>query len=237
MNLHQRRLENSCKVLEIAAPNLREILENFEGREDVKLKVEILEEKNQNKKERNLTTKTKNFYKIKVSDENIPKWDGNFIYDKTWKVGFVNLERENPEVKNSDTSVKDAARIASGCDEILLVNRAGEITEGSITNVFFVKGSVLVTPRARILKGIAREVILDAAKELGIYVKERAILKSEFDNGVFDGIFLCNSIRGIIPAVFSFDKYSFFSGEKLNSIISKLTKNIEEKIRKNYWNS
>lgn len=211
LNLHQRRLEKSCKAHGLRSPKLSEILKDFIGRRDVRLKVEIDETLG-----------------AKISEEKLEDWNGSFVYDKIWRIELVDFERDNPEIKNADTSRKDEARRSSGADEVLLVNRFGEITEGSITNIFFVKDGALITPSESILKGIAREVILDAVKELGISVIERTVTKSEFETGAFDGLFLSNSIRGIIRVA---------PNEKVDLLISKLAKNIEEKINKNYWNS
>lgn len=200
LDRHQKRLNQSCEALGIVAPNLKEILVDYEGRNDVRLKVVVDGE-------------------VKITEETLPEWSGNFIYDSIWTVGFASLERDRPEVKNADTFAKDLAREGSGCDEVLLVNRAGEITEGSITNVFFIKNGFLITPASGILYGVMRAIILEAAKQLGIPVIERAVLRSEYAD--FDTVFLCNSIRGIIQV------------GNLHPLMLKL----EEQINKNYRHS
>ena len=110
LSKHEARLGRSLK--EIVAP--------YVGRNDVRLKIVFDDD-------------------VKITEEILPEWNGSFIYDRVWSLGFAGLERVQPEVKNADTSAKDLARELSGCDEVLLVNRAGEITEGSITNVFYKK--------------------------------------------------------------------------------------------------
>ncbi len=178
--------------------SLKDLVAPYVGRKDVRLKIVEGGE---------------------VTVEELSEWNGSFIYDKIWTFDFVELERDKPEIKNADTSKKDAARAESGCDEVLLVNRAGEITEGSITNVFFIKNGMLITPATGILKGVMRGVILEAAEQLGVPVIERAVMRSEFAN--YDCVFLCNSIRGIIQI------------GNLHPLMLKLA----EKIKQNYWNS
>ncbi len=180
--------------------SLKEIVVPYVGRNDLRLKIVVNGE-------------------VKITEEILPPWNGSFIYDRVWSLGFAGLERVQPEVKNADTSAKDSAREESGCDEVLLVNRAGEITEGSITNVFFIKNGVLITPASGILKGVMRSVILEAAAQLGVLVVERAVLRTEYAN--FDCVFLCNSIRGIIQV----------------GVLHPLMVKLEAQINKNYRNS
>lgn len=191
LSRHESRLGRSLK--EIVAP--------YVGRNDVRLKIVFDDDR------------------AEITEEILPPWNGSFIYDHAWSLGFAGLERVDPEVKNADTFAKDLAREISGCDEVLLVNRAGEITEGSITNVYFIKNGVLITPATGILKGVMRSVILEAAAQLGVLVVERAVLRTEYAN--FDCVFLCNSIRGIIQV------------GTLHPLMVKL----EAQINKNYRNS
>ncbi|MFZ2340430.1 MAG: aminotransferase class IV [Bacteroidales bacterium] len=56
--------------------------------------------------------------------------------------------------------------------EALLVNEEGEITEGSRSNIFFLRDDMLVTaPDSKILGGITRKYILDICKEHKIRVE------------------------------------------------------------------
>ena len=62
----------------------------------------------------------------------------------------------------------------SGVFEAILV-RNGEVTEGSVSNVFVVKNRTLVTAPVgtRILSGVTREVVVGVAKQEGFEVQER----------------------------------------------------------------
>lgn len=61
----------------------------------------------------------------------------------------------------------------AGAFEGILLNDLGEITEGTTTNVFWVKKGSLCTPplRAGILPGITRAVTLEAARRIGVPVR------------------------------------------------------------------
>ena len=87
-------------------------------------------------------------------------------------------------------------------DEALLLNEAGFITEGSVSNVFFVKASGLVTTpplESGILPGITREMVMEMADTMGISVTEGNV--SPDDLTQFDEAFLTNSVMEIMPLV------------------------------------
>lgn len=173
---HQARLNKSCQTIGVKAPDLARIAAEFRG--EVKLRVNVFS------------------HELEIFSEELPEWE-SFLY-KPWKVKFVEFERENPEVKGLKSEkfleLHEDAK-AEGFDEIILVNDEGFITEGGITNVYFIDGQKIVTPQKNILHGIARELIFDAARNLDIVIEERAVRADE----KFEAMFLSNSIRGIIP--------------------------------------
>jgi branched-subunit amino acid aminotransferase/4-amino-4-deoxychorismate lyase len=81
----------------------------------------------------------------------------------------------------------------------LFVDEHGTLLETSTSNVVFVDGSSLVVPpsSAEVLPGVALEVLLERARELGHEVVERPV-------GLGDALELpvavTNSLRGIRPA-------------------------------------
>lgn len=86
-----------------------------------------------------------------------------------------------------------------GCDEAILLNRRGELVEGSRTNIFFVKRGVLLTPGLKCggLNGITRQTVLRLARKNRIKTKSAATgLKSLLD---CDEAFLTNSLIEIMP--------------------------------------
>ena len=95
---------------------------------------------------------------------------------------------------------------AAGLDEALLLNERGFIAEGSISNVFFVAHSGLITPplESGILPGITREVVMELADTLKIKITEGEVRLE--DLGQFDEAFLTNSVMELMPLVEVRDK-------------------------------
>ena len=80
-------------------------------------------------------------------------------------------------------------------EEVLLYNERGEVTEGTITNVLFLRSGTWVTPdcRSGLLNGVVRQSLLEAKK-----IEERLIKKEELVNG--ETVMMCNGVRGVFPA-------------------------------------
>lgn len=181
---HQKRLESSCKALGVKAPRLLELLpEEFDP--DLRVRVDVEASGG-----------------LKLKTEQIPVWDGSFLWHEKWKVKPVELMRSEPEIKNTDVEAQKQAReeaAKQGFQEVLLMNDLGQITEGGISNVFLELEGHLVTPGERVLPGIGRGLILKAAEELGVQVEYRPILKEELA-GLNEELplFLTNSIRGMV---------------------------------------
>lgn len=104
--------------------------------------------------------------------------------------------------KTTSRMAWDLAReqaIAIGADEALLVSSAGELLEGSASNVFVVKGGEVLTPplSSRILPGVTRAIVLQLCAELGIPAREQALQASGLRDA--DALFLTNSVQEILP--------------------------------------
>lgn len=79
---------------------------------------------------------------------------------------------------NSQLSKKEA--IANGCDEGLLLDTEGYVSEGSGENIFIVRNNVLkTTPLTSILEGITRDSIITIAKNEGVAVREERFTRDE----------------------------------------------------------
>ena len=106
--------------------------------------------------------------------------------------------------KTTNRQLYDAEWVAArnaGCDDALFFNEKGELTEGARHNVFVVKDGVWRTPpiSCGLLPGTCRAQILREQVEAC-----QAILTLD-DLLHADGIYLCNSVRGIYPAALSLD--------------------------------
>lgn len=78
-------------------------------------------------------------------------------------------------------------------DEVLFWNERGELTEGAVSNIFFLKGDKLYTPSLScgLLPGIMREKIMEHYP-----VEEKRIVLKDLPE--FDACFLTNSLMGAL---------------------------------------
>lgn len=116
-------------------------------------------------------------------------------------LGIIDGERPCPHAKLAGHAVRAAAEKAikeSAFFEVLLRNRAGEITEGSRSNVLFVAGDTLVTPPlAAVLPGITLAKVKQAAALLSFSLKERPIPCGEL--GSFTAAAVLGTSPGVLP--------------------------------------
>lgn len=89
-----------------------------------------------------------------------------------------------------------AASRALGVDEVVFLNERGELAEGSITNLFIKKAGRLLTPAlsSGLLPGTLRAELIETGRA------EEAVLTLA-DLAAAEAIFLGNSVRGLLPAV------------------------------------
>lgn len=110
-------------------------------------------------------------------------------------------ERVNPNAKVLQKNVRYTANdlIAERkLHEVLLTDREGFITEGSRSNVFFVKGDVFYTaPASKVLVGVTRQKVFDCLRELNYPLVEQAVHKSELQ--LFDAVFLTGTSPRVLP--------------------------------------
>lgn len=98
--------------------------------------------------------------------------------------------------------------IRNGADEGLWLNTKGCISEGTMSNLFFIKGETLFTPAlsSGCLPGTRRQLILDLAQSLQIPTCQDLY---PFSNLLLaDEIFMTNALMGMIP-VRQIDESSF----------------------------
>jgi len=121
--------------------------------------------------------------------------------------GILNWERENPNVKviNSDYKVAVAARFTAGGPygplfELLLADHNGELTEGSRSNLFFIRDhEVYTAPDNRILKGITRKYVTAAINAAGGQLVEKMLTYQDIAQGAADAAFLSGSPIDLLP--------------------------------------
>jgi branched-chain amino acid aminotransferase len=81
--------------------------------------------------------------------------------------------------------------LSAGCDEALLLDTEGYVSEGSGENIFIVRDGVIYTPDlTTALDGITRATIIQLAADLGVKVVEKRITRDEVyiaDEAFFTG--------------------------------------------------
>jgi len=110
-------------------------------------------------------------------------------------------ERKDPGSKVINHKLRSSIfhkLILDGGYEALLVNEKGLITEGSRTNIFFLKNDTLVTaPDGMILCGITRKYILDICKENDIKVRLECVGADQISD--YESVFMTGTSPMVLP--------------------------------------
>lgn len=106
------------------------------------------------------------------------------------------------QIKTTNRSLYERAfnqAKAIGFDEAIILNKQGNITEGTRSNIFFAKNNTLFTPALECgcLAGITRQAVLDLAKKSKIKVNQCKFSLQELYQA--DEAFLTNSLMGVMP--------------------------------------
>ncbi len=117
------------------------------------------------------------------------------------KCGILKAERENPNAKVFQTLVRQKAnKLISENDfyEVLLVDNLGRVTEGSRSNLFFVKENKIITPSGNnVLLGITRHKTIQLIQLLGYNFIEKEVSFNELSS--FDALFITGTSPNILP--------------------------------------
>ncbi len=104
--------------------------------------------------------------------------------------------KANGQYINSILALREARR--NGCEEALMLDNEGYVSEGSGENVFIVRKGVLHTPElASCLDGITRDTILCLARDKGIEITERRVTRDEVY--VADEAFFTGTAAEVLP--------------------------------------
>ena len=146
--------------------------------------------------------------KIAVSKENrlfLPR-ENHYteeMYDKGFTAGFAETRRNETspltgyKTMNYGDCILEKRRASDlGWDEAVFLNTRGEICEGTVSNIFFVKDGNIYTPEkcCGILPGIMRGYLMEN------YTVEEGVFFPE-DLGQFSECFVTNSLMGVMPVM------------------------------------
>lgn len=145
------------------------------------------------------------------------------------EVALLFAERKNPNAKVMDTFLRaqtDEWKVKTNVYEVLLVTHKGFITEGSRSNVFFIKDNYLITaPSNTVLEGITRKQIIEICNENNIAVEEKLVNYKKLNE--FDALFLSGTSRRVLP-INKVDEVTF---ETNHPLLKKLNLLFEEKVK------
>lgn len=190
---HYHRLEQTFKEinlqLELRSAVMMEYIEkliNANMTDNCNVKIVVF---NEGDKQRNLTYISSSYYPtVKEVSEGV-------------KTGLLHIERQNPNAKLINQSYKNAvsAKINEGkYFEAVLVDSLGRVTEGSKSNIFFVKGNEIYTaPGESVLMGITRKYVFEACQNAGYKVNEEFVKAKELME--YDGAFLSGTSIKVLP--------------------------------------
>jgi branched-chain amino acid aminotransferase len=122
------------------------------------------------------------------------------IYENGVAAGLFAAVRSNPNAKTEQETRKAAVSFIreSGVYEAILVTPQDCVTEGSRSNIFFIKNrKILTAPEYQILVGITRQYAIQAAANAGIEVEVREIRAAELAS--FDAAFITGTSPKILP--------------------------------------
>ncbi len=153
---------------------------------------------------------------------------GAHVGISSWTRTGDNMMPSRAKVNGSyiNASLMKNEAIQGGYDEAIALDSLGHVAEGTVANIFIVRGGQLITPDTStdILEGITRDSIIQIAAELDIPVIERAIDRTELyiaDEALFVG----SSAR--VTPIISIDKRTIGGGQP-GPITQRLTRHYDD---------
>ena len=208
MEEHLERLVNSAKITNITLKY---------NNEEIKRLLKLLIEKNKIN-EGNIKiifnhNEGDTFYAYFIKH----KYPDSKMYAEGVATILYHGERENPNAKVINSSFRqrvDEKIKEAKVFEAILVDNNGDITEGSKSNIFMIKGNRVITaPIKDVLPGVTRDRIIELLKKLNFNVVEKNMNYKDIPK--MDALF----ITGTSPKVLPINKVD---EAKFNSINNKI---------------
>ena len=143
---------------------------------------------------------------------------------------LTHQERENPSAKVFQAQMRQSEEVIRKerkAYELLLVDRHGRITEGSRSNIFFIKENRLITaPSELVLEGIMRSKVLELAAEADISICFEAIHVDTLQS--MEAAFITGTSPRILP-IRQIEQTTF---QVNHPLMRQLMGHLEQKIKK-----
>ena len=142
-------------------------------------------------------------------------------------------EALNPQIKSLNFLNNILAKIEAkktDAHEAIMLNAAGHVAEGTISNIFFVKDGVLHTPSVEcgVLDGITRAMVIDLAIKNGIAVREGAYMPEELYQA--SEVFITNTTMEVMP-VSRVDNINYKVGDTARLLLKKYRQEVSGYVR------
>ena len=138
-------------------------------------------------------------------------------------------ERHFPQAKSLSMLMSAMAyrkAIAAGCYDALLINRQGQVTEGTRTNLFYLQNNMVFTPPAeQSLEGVTKHTLVSCLKNNNIEIKERTLPIGELKS--VQGLFLTSTSSKVMP-VSRIDENEIQIPELIREIIKMYNEYLED---------
>ncbi|MCI6000678.1 MAG: aminotransferase class IV [Finegoldia magna] len=185
---HIERLENSMKFLGINTVNLRENIKD--KLRNINLDTDCL---------RIMVLDNNGDYDLFINTRNTDYSDLKYTQGLKLKVLDQLRDKNNPLIyhKTNNYLLNDYLHkriLEEGFDEGIFLNQDGNVTEGTYTNLFFIKKETILTPPVEdgILPGIFRSKLIDFLRVKGYNIVEKSIKLNNLQD--MDCCFVTNSL-------------------------------------------
>jgi branched-chain amino acid aminotransferase len=207
---HYDRLLNSAELIGMSiSQSKQEILEairksvkesNPEAREDVYVRYQITRGEGPIDLNPDLSDKTR----LVIIVKGVPQWN-QALYDTGVTLAIPSLRRNSvvsldPNIKsgnylNNIIALAEAKK--QGADDCLMLDAREQVTECSNSNVWFVLGGKLVTPKGGNLNGLTRASLITLLEESGVEPALRPVHHDEL--GAAKECFITSATREVMP--------------------------------------
>lgn len=143
-------------------------------------------------------------------------------------------EALNPQIKSLNFLNNILAKIeAKQVDayEAIMLNAEGYLTEGTISNIFFINDGILCTPSVEcgILDGITRALVIDLALKNGLEVKEGRFNPEELY--MASEVFITNTTMEVMPVSSIIDCTTHNTSHIMHKLVGEISKLLLKKYR------
>lgn len=169
-------------------------------------------------------------YDIYIYENSIERWAyfiPHFYPPIDWYTSGIDVislqdSRQDPSVKSFQRELRKKTELLlnkSKAYELILIDENGYVTEGSKSNIFFVKDNIIYTaPEEKVLSGITRKKVLQCIERLSLPIKFEMIKYDELK--FYDAAFLTGTSPKVLP-IKKIDDVLFNPSHRITQVLIK----------------